>query len=87
MLTLTFDTVNSEIFARVLFSRNFAEAEFRENKSLAKGESTLSFLMLVNLGIFYMENVFLNAIRENKILAKISEFTVLFLGLHCRRLV
>ena len=29
-------TVNSEIFARVLFSRNFAYAEFRENKTLAK---------------------------------------------------
>ena len=30
------DTVNSEIFARVLFSRNFAYAKFRENKILAK---------------------------------------------------
>ena len=29
-------TVNSEIFARVLFSRNFAYAKFRENKILAK---------------------------------------------------
>ena len=29
-------TVNSEIFARVLFSRNFAYAEFRDNKTLAK---------------------------------------------------
>ena len=28
-------TVNSEIFARVLFLRNFADAEFRENKTLA----------------------------------------------------
>ena len=35
-------TVNSEIFARVLFSRNFAYAKFRENKILAKGEITLS---------------------------------------------
>ena len=31
-----FYTVNSEIFARVLFSRNFAYAKFRENKILAK---------------------------------------------------
>ena len=31
------NTVNSEIFARVLFSRNFAyAAKFRENKTLAK---------------------------------------------------
>ena len=29
-------TVNSEIFARVLFSRNFAYAKFHENKILAK---------------------------------------------------
>ena len=29
-------TVNSEIFARTLFSRNFACAKFRENKILAK---------------------------------------------------
>ena len=31
-----FNTVNSEIFARVLFTRNFAYAKFRENKILAK---------------------------------------------------
>ena len=29
--------------------------------------------------IFYVENMSFNAIRENKILAKISEFTVLIL--------
>ena len=29
-------TVNSEIFERILFSRNFAYAKFRENKILAK---------------------------------------------------
>ena len=29
-------TVNPEIFARILFSRNFAYAKFRENKILAK---------------------------------------------------
>ena len=35
---LIFDpyTVNSEIFARVLFSRNFAYAKFHEYKTLAK---------------------------------------------------
>ena len=30
-------TVNEEIFARVLYSRKFADAEFRENKTIAKG--------------------------------------------------
>ena len=29
-------TVNSEIFVRVLFSRNFVSAKFRENKTLTK---------------------------------------------------
>ena len=29
-------TVNSEIFARVLISRNFAYAKFHDNKTLAK---------------------------------------------------
>ena len=29
-------TVNSEIFVRTLFSRNFAYAKFRENETLAK---------------------------------------------------
>ena len=39
-------TVNSEIFARVLFSRNFADAEFRVNKPSRNGEITLSFTNL-----------------------------------------
>ena len=29
-------TVNSEVFARVLFSRNFTDAKFRENKYFTK---------------------------------------------------
>ena len=36
-------TVNSEIFASVLFSRNFAYAKFHENKALVNGTITLSF--------------------------------------------
>ena len=32
-------TVNSDIFAKVLFSRNFAYAKFRENKVLAKSRN------------------------------------------------
>ena len=36
-------TVILEIFLRVLFSRNFADAEFREIKTLQNGEITLSF--------------------------------------------
>ena len=35
--------VNSEFFVRVLFSRNFAYAKFRENKILMNGQNTLSF--------------------------------------------
>ena len=36
-------TVNSEIFARVLISRNFACAKFRENKILENVEIILPF--------------------------------------------
>ena len=32
-------TVNSEIFARTLFSRNFAYAKFREYKTLGKWQN------------------------------------------------
>ena len=39
----TYVSVNSEIFARVLLSRNFAGAKFRENKPSRNGEITLSF--------------------------------------------
>ena len=41
-------------------------------------------LMRVNhviVAIFYVDNMSFNAIRENKILAKISQFTVLKSGL------
>ena len=37
------NTVNWETFARVLFSRNFAYAKFRENKTSRNAEITLSF--------------------------------------------
>ena len=36
-------TVNSEIFARVLFSQNFAYAKFRGNKTLQNGTITPLF--------------------------------------------
>ena len=36
------NTVNSEIFVRVLFLRNFAGAKFHENKTFAKWQN-LSF--------------------------------------------
>ena len=37
------NTVNSEIFPRVLFSRNFAYAKFCENKILAKWRNHLVY--------------------------------------------
>ena len=39
-------SLNSEIFARVLFSQNFAYAKFRENKILAKMPKSLSCLLI-----------------------------------------
>ena len=70
-------TVNSENFARFLFSQNYAK--FRENKILTKWRNLCHFLMKVNHVIvanFYIADMSFNAIRDNKIAAKISEFTV-----------
>ena len=67
-------TVNPETYARVLFSRNFAYAKFRENKILAKWRNHCHSLMKVNHVI--VTNMSFNAICENNILAKISKFTV-----------
>ena len=39
-------TVNSEMFASVLFSRNFAYAKFREKKSSRNDEITLSIIVI-----------------------------------------
>ena len=36
MVDFILSTVNSEIFMRVLFMRNLADAKFRRNKTLAK---------------------------------------------------
>ena len=66
-------TVNSEIFARVLFSRNFADAKFRENKPLVK--SLCRLLLQVDQAIVENSMNF-NVIREIKILSKKFGFTV-----------
>ena len=41
-------TVNSEIFARVLFSRNVAYAKFRENKTREMARSFSCLLKKIN---------------------------------------
>ena len=69
--------VHSENFTTVLFSQNFAEAKFRENKSLEK--SLCPLLVLVNhalVAIFNVASLSFKAIRENKILAKNLGLTV-----------
>ena len=38
-MMLLLSTVDSEIFARTLFSGSFAYAKFRENKTLAKWQN------------------------------------------------
>ena len=61
-------TVNLEIFARVYF---------RESSRI--GDITLSFTVVNHalFAIFYVPNVSFNAIRENKILAKIQNLQYL----------
>ena len=65
-------TINSEIFARVLFS----------NKVIMKWRNHCSLLIYVNhalFTIFSVANMSFNAIRENKILVKFFGFIVPFL--------
>ena len=63
------------------FSRNFAYAKFREIKTLAKwhNQSVIYLYMYImhKSRISLVANMSFNAIHENKILAKISKFTVL----------
>ena len=69
------DTVNKEIFARVLFSRNFAYVKFCENNTLAKWQKLFAIIMSKSQ-FLNVANLSFNDICENKILANISEFTV-----------
>ena len=65
---VTLLTVNSEIFTRILF-------KFAKTSLIAKNSRiTLTF---ADMGIFIYAYLSCNVIRANKILAKISEFTVL----------
>ena len=48
MMAYILFTVNSEIFARVLFSRNFGYTKFHENKILAKCRNHCRLLIYVN---------------------------------------
>ena len=75
--SLNISTVNSKIFAKVFFretSRSFVKKTPRE-----MALSLCLLLMKVNHVIdanYYVANMSFNAIRENKIIGKISEFTV-----------
>ena len=51
------------------------DAKFRENKDPRELAQSLSFTD-VGKSSFYFSNMSFNAIRENKILAKMYEFTV-----------
>ena len=67
MIFLSQDTVNSEIFARVLFSRNF-EIKYREI-----GKSLSHLLMKVNhviVAIFYLKICLLALFEAIKFLLK-----------------
>ena len=71
-------TVNSEIFARVLFLQNIAYAKFRENKILAK--SLCRLLIYVNHALvanFSAARMSFNALLVNINSREISGFTVL----------
>ena len=68
------NTVDSEIFVRVLFLRNFAYAyaKFPENKTIGKWQNHSEVYwytyIMPKLGIPNVENMSFNDIREIKIL-------------------
>ena len=57
LLQYSLNTVNSEIFTRVLFSRNFPYAKFPENTILGYGKITLS---ISDIGKPYIITKFFN---------------------------
>ena len=82
--------MNSEFFTRILFSRNFASAKFRENKILVKGAKTLCHLLRnVNYALitnFEFRKMYFNAFRENIFLRKnfrIYSMVILWLQIFC----
>ena len=79
-LTIPLDTVNLEIFIRVLFFAKLRTCSFVKLKPL---QNHCRLLVSVNHAqslIFDVANMSFNAIHENKILTKISEFTVQYNG-------
>ena len=68
-------TVNSEILVGFIFCKTFVKVNSSRN-----GEITLSFTdvgkSFPSCNFFYMSNVTFNTVWENKIIVKISEFTV-----------
>ena len=75
-------TVNSEIFARGLFSRNFAYAMFRGNKTLARWQnhSVIYWYMYImpKLRISKVTNMSFNAIRKNLQIYSMSSVQTFF---------
>ena len=79
------NTADSEIFARVYFRETSRMRSFAKIEPSRTGEITLLFTDVGTFfcksrqsrGILNVANMSLNAIRENKIIAKISEFTVI----------
>ena len=57
---------NSEIFAMVLFSRNFAVAKFRANKPSRNGKITLSFTDHALVANFYAHKYVLTLFKKTK---------------------
>ena len=76
-------TVNSEIFERVLFSRDFAYAKCRENQILAKWRNHSVVYQLRKImpksRIFSITNMSYNAILENFWIYSISSNSPLYL--------
>ena len=74
------DTVDSEIFARILFSRMRSFAKIKPSRNSENSLSLSDEGRSYRSRDFYVANTPFNTPHENKILAKFSEFTVFIFG-------
>ena len=70
------NTVNSEIFARVIFSQKFADTKFREFTTLTRKQNHHVDYHAQVANFVASQTCLFNVICKNKILSKISKFTV-----------
>ena len=76
---MTIIGINSDFFARELFSRSFADAKFVKDKTLLKWRKHSA--VMLKLRILNLSKISSNVVRENMKSLHFFEFTVLYMYL------